>query len=65
MITAADEFAQRLRNKLVEAVAEADRQLVENYADSFENYRYRTGYRKALFQCVDVILPDVIKEMGS
>lgn len=65
MISAESEFAQRLRNKLVESIAEADRQLVENYADNFENYRYRTGFRKALFQCLDVILPDVIKEMGS
>lgn len=65
MITAESEFAQRLRNKLDEAIAEADTQLVKGYADNFENYKYRVGFRTALFQCLDVILPEVIKEMGS
>lgn len=65
MITDTDELVERMRLALDAAVTEADRQLVENYADSFENYRYRTGYRKALAQCRDVILPEVIKSMGS
>lgn len=65
MITAESEFAQRLLNKLKAAIAESDRQLAEGYADTFENYRDRVGYRRGLAQTLDIILPEVIKEMGS
>ena len=50
MISAESEFAQRLRNKLVEAIATADMQLAEGYADTFENYKDRVGFRRGLMQ---------------
>lgn len=65
MLTGIDEFAQRLRNQLTQAIAESDRQLAEGYADTFDNYKDRVGYRRGLVQTLEIILPEVIREMGS
>lgn len=64
MISSDEEFAQRLRNKLIEAIKEADLQLALGYADTFENYKDRVGFRRGLLQALDTI-PQVMKEMGS
>lgn len=62
MMGAELEFCERLKKKLKEAVAEADRQLANDYADSFENYRHRTGIRKGFAQSLD-LCAEVEREM--
>ena len=54
MMGAETEYGERLKKKLAEAIAESERQINEGFADTFENYRYRVGFRKALVQCFDL-----------
>ena len=67
MITAEDEFVKRLSNKLIDAIAIADQQIIQggSFVPDFAEYQNRIGYRRGLYQTLTIIIPEVIKEMGS
>lgn len=54
MMDAETEFQQRLERKINEAIAEGTLQLASGIAPSFDEYRWRCGFLKALSQMFEM-----------
>jgi hypothetical protein len=54
MMDAETEFQQRLERKINEAIAYGTEQVASGAAPSFDEYRYRCGFLKALSQMLEM-----------